>query len=288
MDTSAVNPLSPESLILAFGLAGIFAVLYAETGLLIGFFLPGDSLLFIAGLAASDAGERAVGAHLPIAALLVGCPIAAVAGAQTGHFLGMAAGRKLIRNPRRGEAIEKAEDYFRRYGVAKALILARFIGVVRTFVNPASGMLNVPAKTFFVWNVVGALIWTDGLLLVGCLVGDRLPRGIDVYVLPIVLGIMVVSLLPPLFGALKAGLDQPGAHTLAECVRGRADRLTELKENLRTDTGPRRPVLTGDEARATAHLLDLLNEAHPDGPVGELTGDLSRRIVRRLRDSSAA
>lgn len=288
MDTLAVNPLSPESLILAFGLAGIFVILYAETGLLIGFFLPGDSLLFLAGLAASEAGERAVGVHLPIVALLVGSPIAAIAGAQTGHYLGMAAGRKLIRSPQRRDAIRKAEDYFRRYGVAKALILARFIGVVRTFINPASGMLNIPAKTFFVWNVVGALVWTDGLLLIGYFVGDSLPHGIDAYVLPIVLGIMVVSLLPLLFGVVKAKLDRPETHTLAECIRKRADRLTELQEDLRTDAGSRQQVLTDNEAKATAHLLDLLNEAHPDGPVGELTGDLSDRIVTRLRDSSVA
>src|SRR4029453_9424396 len=147
------------------------AIMLAETGLMVGFFLPGDSLLFLAGAAASPGATEIVGIRLPLVGLLIGAPICAIAGAQLGHFFGARYGPRLFVRPdsrlfRRGYG-DKAEYYFEKFGPAKAVVLARFIPIVRTFLNPVAGVLEMPARRFFVWNVIGAVLWTDGILLVG-------------------------------------------------------------------------------------------------------------------------
>jgi membrane-associated protein len=197
----AMNPLDPKELITAFGLLGVWGILFAETGLLIGFFLPGDSLLFIAGVAASAVGERIVGEPLSLAGLLIGAPLCAIVGAQLGHYLGARLGHKLFDRPNsrffKREHVDKAEYYFNKFGPAKAVVLARFIPIVRTFLNPVAGMLEMPARTFFVWNVVGAVLWTDGLILAGYALGGSIPgETIDRYLLPVVGVILVISVLP--------------------------------------------------------------------------------------------
>jgi membrane-associated protein len=189
---SAVNPLDPTSLIETFGTIGILAIIFAETGLLIGFFFPGDSLLFLAGVAA--------GVQLPLGVLLIGAPICAIAGAQLGHFLGARFGPRMFNKPDsrffRKEYVDKAEYYFQRFGPARAVVLARFIPIVRTFLNPVAGVLGMPARTFFVWNVVGAVLWTVGVIMLGYSVGARLEGSIDRYLLPVIALIIFVSVLP--------------------------------------------------------------------------------------------
>ncbi|NUS74330.1 MAG: DedA family protein [Corynebacteriales bacterium] len=193
--------MDPKDLISTFGVAGVWAIMFAETGLLIGFFLPGDSLLFLAGVASSGVGEKLVGERLSITALMIGAPICAIVGAQLGHYLGARFGRKFFDRPDsklfKKEYVEKAEHYFEKFGPAKAVVLARFMPIVRTFLNPIAGVLEMPAKKFFVWNVVGGILWTDGILLAGHLLGERIPyEAVDKYLLPIIALIVLISLLP--------------------------------------------------------------------------------------------
>lgn len=201
----ALNPLDAKSLIQSFGLAGVLGILFAETGLMIGFFLPGDSLLFLAGVAASPVASDIVGVRLPLPLLLIGAPACAIAGAQLGHLLGARYGRKLFTRPDsrlfKAEYVDRAEYYFTRYGPAKATLLARFVPVVRTFLNPVAGMLHMPARRFLLWNTIGGMVWTDAILLAGYLPARKLrdtigATNIDKYLLPAVAVIVVLSLLP--------------------------------------------------------------------------------------------
>ncbi len=201
VDQAALNPLDPKDLISTFGVIGVWFVLFAETGLLIGFFLPGDSLLFLAGVAASGVGERLVGQALSLPALLIGAPICAIVGAQLGHFLGVKLGRPMFDRPEsrlfKRTYVEKAEYYFNKFGPAKAVVLARFIPIVRTFLNPLAGVLEMPARTFLLWNVIGGVLWTDGIILAGYYLGDSIPaETVDRYLLPVIAVVILVSILP--------------------------------------------------------------------------------------------
>ncbi|SDT73275.1 DedA family protein [Actinoplanes derwentensis] len=202
----ALNPLDPKDLLSAFGLPGVLAILFAETGLLVGFFFPGDSLLFLAGVAASEVANSIFGegAQLSIVGLLIGAPICAIAGAQFGHWLGAKYGRRMFDKPDsklfKREYVAKAEFYFEKFGPAKAVVLARFIPIVRTFLNPVAGTLGMPAKQFFLWNVVGAILWTDGIILIGYMLAEQIYAAIgdkiDHYILPVVIVIVLISVLP--------------------------------------------------------------------------------------------
>jgi membrane-associated protein len=205
LDGLAVNPLDVKDLLKTFGLIGVWVILFAETGLLIGFFLPGDSLLFLAGVAASPVARELVGTELSLVGLLIGAPICAIAGAQLGHFLGAKYGRRLFARPDsrffKLEYVAKAEYYFDKFGPANAVVLARFIPIVRTFLNPVAGVLGMPRKQFLLWNVVGGILWTDGIILAGWALAkqirDVIPDGqIDKYILPAVALIVFVSVLP--------------------------------------------------------------------------------------------
>ncbi|RKE20213.1 DedA family protein [Streptomyces sp. TLI_171] len=198
----AVNVLDAKSLVASVGAIGILAIIFAETGLLVGFFFPGDSLLILAGVAASSAADKVLGegAQMNIALLLIGAPVCAILGAQLGHLLGRKVGPKMFDKPNskifRPEYVEKAEEYFDKFGPAKAVVMARFIPIVRTFLNPVAGTLQMPAKTFFVWNVVGAVLWTETMLLIGYLTGDQLAPVIDKYLLPAMALIILISVSP--------------------------------------------------------------------------------------------
>ncbi|MCW2940372.1 MAG: associated Golgi protein-like protein [Actinomycetia bacterium] len=212
---------------LAFGLIGVLFVLFAETGLLIGFFLPGDTLLVAAGIATSSSpGKHAL--SLPM--LMVLAPVCAIAGAQFGHFLGAKYGRKLFDRPNsrlfKQAHVDKAEYYFNRFHPSIAVVIARFVPVVRTFLNPLAGMLEMPARKFFVWNVIGAVIWTESIILLGHFLGAKV-QGIDKVVLPIVVLVMVVSVAP----------------VIRELLRGRGD------SGKKNDSDESRPSLSGDSSR---------------------------------------
>jgi membrane-associated protein len=192
----AVNLLDAGSLLAAFGVIGIAAVLFAETGLLVGFFLPGDSLLFTAGLLSVPGTHGPV--HLNLSQVLIASVIGALLGAQTGYWIGRRGGRALLarsRAKRLHEGANRAEELLDRYGHARAIVLARFVPVVRTVLNPLAGALNVPARQFALWQIVGGTIWTVGLVLAGYGLGASVPN-VDRYLLPIVAVVVVVSLIP--------------------------------------------------------------------------------------------
>ncbi len=192
----ALNPLDATSLLSSFGAFGVAAVLFAETGLLVGFFLPGDSLLFTAGLLCAPGDSRAV--HLVLWQALVAAVAGALLGAQTGYVLGRHAGPALLsarRARRLHEGAVRAGDLLERYGHAKAVVLARFIPVVRTVINPLAGALDVPARTFAVWQCAGGAVWTVGLVLAGYGLGSSVPS-VDTYLLPVIAVIVAASLVP--------------------------------------------------------------------------------------------
>nr|WP_255479504.1 DedA family protein [Quadrisphaera sp. RL12-1S] len=196
--------LDPQQLLGSFGAVGLFVVLFAETGLLVGFFLPGDSLLFSAGILAATPATSA--AHLPLTSALVAAAAGALLGAQTGYLIGRRAGPPLLHRPDRPRvraAALRAQGVLDRYGHRKAIVLARFIPVVRTLMNPLAGAVHVPAGLFSLWQVVGGLVWSVGVILVGYLLGTRIP-GIEQYVLPIIAVVVVVSLVPVGLELLKA------------------------------------------------------------------------------------
>jgi membrane-associated protein len=203
-----MNLFDAHSIVSDLGLLGILGILFAETGLLIGLAFPGDSLLFVAGVAASGTGAALLnGNQLPVAPLFIGAPIAAITGSFVGRWIGAKYGRKLFDRPD-GKFFTQArvvqtEKWLGKYGIGKALVLARFIPFVRTLINPMVGIINVSNKTFIFWNILGAIIWTDTILLLGYLLGEKIKGSIDTYLLPIIGLIIFLSLLPIVFEVLR-------------------------------------------------------------------------------------
>src|SRR5690349_6370856 len=199
--------MDPKDLLQTFGLIGGWAILLADTGLLVGSFRPGGSLLFLAGVAASPVAASIFGdgTRMSLAGLLIGAPLCAILGAQLGHLLGAKYGRRMFDRPDsrlfKREYVEKAEYYFEKFGAPKAVVLARFIPIVRTFLNPVAGVLGMPARRFLLWNIVGAILWTDGILLLGYLLAKKITQlipadKIDSYILPVVVLIVLISMIP--------------------------------------------------------------------------------------------
>lgn len=192
----AVNVLDPSSLLSSFGALGIFVALFAETGLLVGFFLPGDSLLFTAGLFTTTTATETV--HLGLGWTLTAAGAGALLGAQTGYLIGRRGGHALLnrsRNPKLHQAVERSGEMLEKYGHGKAIVLARFIPLVRTVLNPMAGALDVPARTFTGWQAAGGLVWSLGVTLAGHALGSTVPN-IDHYLLPIIALVVAVSLVP--------------------------------------------------------------------------------------------
>jgi len=203
-----MNLFDAHSIVSDLGLLGILGILFAETGLLIGLAFPGDSLLFVAGVAASGTGAALLnGNQLPVAPLFIGAPIAAITGSFVGRWIGAKYGRKLFDRPDgrffTQARVVQTEKWLGKYGIGKALVLARFIPFVRTLINPMVGIINVSNKTFIFWNILGAIIWADTILLLGYLLGEKIKGSIDTYLLPIIGLIIFLSLLPIFFEVLR-------------------------------------------------------------------------------------
>ncbi|MSR88001.1 MAG: DedA family protein [Candidatus Zambryskibacteria bacterium] len=185
-------------LIKTFGYIGLFVIVFAESGILLGFFLPGDSLLFAAGFLASQD-------YLDIKVILPLLFLAAFVGDSFGYFLGAKIGPKIFSRPKsfwfNPENVEKTRKFFNYYG-AKAVVLARFIPVVRTFVPVMAGVGEMKYSHFLRYNFIGALLWVVGITLLGYLFGNTIPDA-DKYLLPVILLIVVVSFLPPLWHFYK-------------------------------------------------------------------------------------
>jgi len=196
-----MNLFDAHSIVSDLGLIGVLAIIFAETGLLVGLAFPGDSLLFLAGVAASGSGAAVLGdAHLSAGAIFVGAPIAAITGAQVGHWFGHRFGRKLFDRPDgrvfNRQKVVATEKWLRKYGTGKAIILARFVPFIRTLLNPMCGVVGISAKKFFIWNVVGGLIWTQLVIGLGFVLGEKLEGSVDKYLLPVVGLIILASLTP--------------------------------------------------------------------------------------------
>lgn len=192
-----------ETLIRTIGYVGLFAIIFAESGLLIGFFLPGDSLLFTAGFVASQG-------YLDIRLLVPLCFIAAITGDAVGYAFGHKIGRRLYErsNSRlfRKEHLLQTEAFFAKHG-GKAIILARFMPVVRTFTPIVAGMGAMRYARFTLFNFIGAFLWAIGLGVAGFFLGSVIPD-VDRYLLPIIVLIIVVSIAPSAFHIWKANRNE--------------------------------------------------------------------------------
>jgi membrane-associated protein len=194
--TLALN-LDPKALLHSlspYGEIGLIAMVFAETGLLIGFFLPGDSLLFTAGLLAR-------GGSLNLAVILIGGFVAAVLGDQVAYTVGELLGPRVGRNPNskifKPAYLDRTRAFFERHG-PKTIILARFVPVVRTFAPVLAGISGMKRTTFLRFNLVGAGLWIVVVTGAGYLLADVIGNSIDTYIFPILGVIVLISLIPPI------------------------------------------------------------------------------------------
>ncbi|MGH8970373.1 MAG: DedA family protein [Actinomycetes bacterium] len=226
-DTTALGPswLDPNSLIRNFGVLGTCAIVFAESGLLIGFFLPGDSLLFTAGLLAAQGII-----DMPLGLLCLVISVSAVVGDQVGYVIGKRSGPAVFKRPDsrffRQEYVDKAYAYFDRYG-ARTIVLARFVPIVRTFAPVVAGVGRMRYRTFVTYNVVGGILWGTGVTVLGYQLGefDFVADHIEL----ILIGIVLVSVVPI------------GIELLRHRSRPRDSRYDEAAERARVEREDVRP-----------------------------------------------
>lgn len=185
--------LDPQWLISTFGLVGILLLVFAESGLLIGFFLPGDSLLFTTGLLVADGKYL----HQPLWLMCLLVSVAAVAGDQFGYWFGRRFGPALFRRPDsrlfKQENLTRAAGFFEKYG-ARSIVLARFVPIVRTFTPIVAGASGMHYRTFLRFNVIGGVSWSCGVTILGYFLGQiAFVRDNIEFIL---VGIVVVSVIP--------------------------------------------------------------------------------------------
>ncbi len=201
-----------EHIIKSGGILIISLIVFAESGLLIGFFLPGDTLLFGAGLAASQGELSLIGLILAVVA-------AAVIGDNVGYSIGRRTGSRIFSKKDgiifRKEYIEKAEKFYEKHG-GKTIIIARFVPIVRTFAPVVAGASKMSRKRFFAFNVIGGIVWGAGMPLLGYFVGNRIP-GLDKYIEVVILGVVLLSILLAFAHLLK---DKRTRQLLGQKVRG--------------------------------------------------------------------
>jgi membrane-associated protein len=191
--------LDPQFLITTAGLLGIFAIVFAESGLFFGFFLPGDSLLFTAGLFSSQG-------YFGITALAIGAIVAAIAGDSVGYAFGRRVGPAIFSREDsfffHKKHVERASAFYAKYGV-KTIVLARFVPVVRTFAPIVAGIGQMRYRTFIAYNVIGGALWAGSMTLLGFFVGSLVPNA-EKYLHYIIVGIILVSFIPVIVEWLKA------------------------------------------------------------------------------------
>jgi membrane-associated protein len=201
---SALFGIDVQSILSSMGVLGILLVIFAESGLLIGFFLPGDSLLFTAGFLV-NIGILHFNIHLLVILLF----LAAVLGDSVGYTFGRRVGRRLFSRPNsrlfKQENIQRAEKFYERYG-GKTIIIARFIPVVRTFAPIIAGVGKMNYITFLTYNLIGGLLWAGGITYLGYFLGSwftSLGLDVDQVILPVVVIIILISITPALIHLLK-------------------------------------------------------------------------------------
>lgn len=196
--------LDSHTLIEAFGLIGVLAIVFIESGLLVGFMLPGDSLLFTAGLlSANDV--------LPdLWVLLLTIPVAAILGDQVGYAIGRKAGPAVFRRPDsrffKQEYVERSQEYFEHYG-GRTIVIARFVPIVRTIAPVMAGVSKMDYRTFLFFNVIGGIAWGVGLTTLGYFLGqiDFIEKNLE----PIILVIVAISFVPIFLELRRARRNPP-------------------------------------------------------------------------------
>ncbi len=202
LDASIIDFLDPQTLLVKFGsaaLIGVLIIIFAECGLLIGFFLPGDSLLFITGLFVAQGFIPQ-----PIWLVAVSLVLAAVAGNLCGYWIGRKAGPAMFNRPDsklfRKEYVDKTHSFFDKYG-ARAIVLARFVPIIRTFITVMAGVGKMDFRTYAVFSTIGGILWAAGLTLLGYFLGNVsfIKDNIEIMVILIVL----ISIVPILIEFLR-------------------------------------------------------------------------------------
>lgn len=188
----------PITIIKAVGIVGVILIVFAETGLFFGFFFPGDSLLFTAGIFASQG-------YLDIWVLVFGCLVAAILGDSVGYWSGKKYGRELFDRDKgflfKKKRLYDAEIFYEKHGKS-TIIIARFVPIIRTFAPIVAGIGKMHYRTFISYNIFGGTIWVLLLLLSGYFLGGLIPNP-DKYIIPIAFVIIVISFLPIIFKIIR-------------------------------------------------------------------------------------
>ena len=206
MDISTLFDAS--AVVSTLGLIGVLAIIFMETGLLIGLVFPGGEVVFLAGMAASSAGADLLGdAKLSTPLLFLTAPIAAIVGGEVGYWFGRKYGRKFFERPDtrffNQNMVRRVEKLLAQYGPRKALVFGRFIPFARTLLNPTCGVVLLDRKLFSTWNAIGAIIWTQVAIGIGYLLGDALGDKANYYLYLAVGVIVLITLIPMVFGLFK-------------------------------------------------------------------------------------
>lgn len=209
--------------IAAIGYFGIFAIIFAESGLLVGFFLPGDSLLFTAGaIAGSTELQNTLHVEFSYPVLAIGCFIAAVSGDSVGYWFGSKVGRRLFQREDsrlfKKKYLYQSEALYEKHG-GKIIVIARFMPFVRTFAPIVAGIGTMEYRKFLSYNVIGGLLWAVGVTTAGYLLGEAA----EGYLTPLIMIIIIVSVLPP------------GIHVLRDYLKERSEKRARLE----AESGPK-------------------------------------------------
>ena len=195
------NLFDASAVVSTLGLIGVLAIIFMETGLLIGLVFPGGEVVFLAGIAASGAGSAVLGdAKLSAPWLFALAPVAAIVGGEVGYWFGKKYGRRFFDRPNsrffNQKMVNTTEKWLLKYGPRKALIFGRFIPFARTLINPVCGVVHLERKLFSTWNAIGAIIWTQVAIGIGYLLGDAIEGSVNKYLYPIIALIVLVTLVP--------------------------------------------------------------------------------------------
>jgi membrane-associated protein len=193
--------LNVTHLIQSGGLALIAAVIFAESGMFIGFFFPGDTLLLTAGVFAAQG-------HLPLVTTIIVVALAAIAGDNVGYQIGRRYGRHLFDRPNgvlfKQEYLHRTEEFFKKYG-DRAMLFAHFFPIIRTFAPPVAGIAEMDIRKFFIFDAIGDTVWAAVVTLIGFWFGSKIPN-LDHYIVLAVVAVMVITLGPTLYHVTKAVL----------------------------------------------------------------------------------
>jgi membrane-associated protein len=190
-------------LIEAGGLLLIAAIVFGESGMFIGFFFPGDTLLLTAGIFAAQG-------KLSLAAVIIVIALAAIAGDNVGYHIGKRYGRRLFNKPDglifRQEYVQRAEKFYERFG-SRTMLIAHFVPIVRTFVPPVAGVAHMNYKQFVIYDAIGNITWATSITMIGYWFGTKIPN-IDHYIVFAVVAVMAITLGPTLYHVIKAVLEK--------------------------------------------------------------------------------